>query len=461
MRPATLTALRSRRLASALTLGVALMLGLTGPAGAGEATTSALTSTEPLACTVTVPNGERLVDGTGNYAHVRPGDTICLQAGARGELRLFNLSGTAERPVTVRNSGGSVEISASGAYAGIQIRNSSHLRVTGGGVEQQCGARFTEAEQRCGIRIAQSFNGLTGKVRTENLTVDHVEVGHVSSSGMGVYDKQLQRGEWVQRDIAFRDIYLHDIATEGHYHGSSDYVDGTSILLAGVEISRNLVVRTGRDGIQVGSAPWRCSISHNVVRDSGLNRESSHAFGIIVNRGAACDLEGNTISGSAGDGLYDQGLHGQRIVNNLVIRSGRFQAGTGINVREGNQSPTNPETPDYPRSTRIWHNTIVTTTDRGIRLGNTAGKANHLSNNIVTGAAAGTLKLASGVTATRLGNVLQPTNPRFLAPAADDYRLQPSSPAATAGATVPVLTDLLSKPRPVMAPSAGAYQASP
>jgi hypothetical protein len=220
-------------------------------------------------------------------------------------------------------------------------------------------------------------------------------------------------------------------------------------------------VRTGRDGIQVGSTPWNCTIRNNVVRDTGRNRESTHAFGIIVNRGSSCDLDANTITDSAGDGIYDQGLHGQRITNNLIIRAGRLQAGSGINVREGNQSSTNPHTPDFPRSTHLWHNTVVTTTDYGIRLRNAHGTNNHLSNNIITTTPLTPINLGSGVTTTRLGNILQPTDPRFVAPTNDDYRLRTDSPATTAGVTAPVPTDLLGTPRPTGTRSTGAYQHTP
>jgi hypothetical protein len=362
-------------------------------------------SLEP--CTVIVSREVDRIDGSSDDRG--PGDVICLEAGERSPLDLVDLSGTVSDPIVVRNHGGVVDIVAPGAYAGIEIRDSSGLRITGTGVERRCGARFSESEQACGIRISQSGNGLTGKVRTERLVVDHVEVGHVSSSGMGVHDKDVHRSEWVQRDIAFRDVYLHDIGTEGHYHGASKYTDGDRVLLDGVEISRNLVVRTGRDGIQVGSAPWNCVIRGNVVRDAGLNGESSHAFGIIVNRGSACDIESNVVTDSAGDGIYDQGLHGQRIVNNVVVRSGRAQSGAAINVREGNQSASNPQTPDFPRSTSIWHNTVVGATGDGIRLRNTAGTDNRVEENIVFGVAGRHLDLGDGVDAELEGNITDPS----------------------------------------------------
>jgi hypothetical protein len=322
-----------------------------------------------------------------------PGEVLCLESGTRGQLRLFGLQGTAAAPITVVNDGGVVNIEAPGAYAGIEIRDSAHLHITGTGEVARCGAGIAESEQACGIRISRSGNGLTGKVRTEHLTVDHVEVGHVTSSGLGVHDKDLKRGQWVQRNIAFRDLYVHDIATEGHYHGSSSYTSGDPILLDGVEIVRNLVVRTGRDGIQVGSAPWNCLIADNEVSDTGLNGESSHQFGIIINRGAACDVIGNRVERSPRSGIYDQGLHGQLIADNVVLDAGEV----GINVREGNQAANNPETPDYPRSTHILRNRIDLTGGHGIRLGNTDGTDNRIHDNVFSGIGGAPVVLDPGV----------------------------------------------------------------
>jgi hypothetical protein len=349
----------------------------------------------PLACDRVVPRGQREV------SRAAAGEVLCLEPGTRGELRLFGLQGTAARPITIVNDGGVVDIRARGAYAGIEIRDSSHLRITGTGVVSQCGAGVGESEQRCGIRISESGNGLTGKVRTEHLVVDHVEVGNVSSSGLGVHDKTQSRS-YVQRNVAFRDLYVHDIGTEGHYHGSSKYTEGEAPLLDGVEITRNLVVRTGRDGIQVGSAPWNCRIADNVVRDTGRNGESSHEFGIIVNRGAACDVVGNRVERSPRSGIYDQGLHGQVIARNTVLDSGEV----GINVREGNQSRTNPQTPDFPRSTHVLDNRIERTGDEGISLGNAAGTDNRIMGNRLARIGGEPIRLRSGVRATVTNNTV-------------------------------------------------------
>jgi hypothetical protein len=346
------------------------------------------------ACTQVLEPGRRHSPSAG------PGDVICLAAGTHGDVKLYDIEGTADDPVIIRNEGGVATIEADGRYAGIQIRNSHHLHISGTGVEAQCGADYAESDQRCGIQVHNSGNGITGKVKTEYVTIDHVEVGHVSSSGVGFHDKDAVRYEWTQHDVAFRDLYIHDIGTEGHYHGASRYPDnGDRHLLDGVEVTRNLVVRTGRDGIQVRSTPWNCTIQDNLIRDTGLNGESNHLYGISLGRGGACDIIGNDIRRAGGDGIGDRGLHGQTIAHNTIVDSGD----RGINVREGDQAPDNSETPDYPRSTHVLDNVIDGADRDGIHFGNTDGTDNRIHDNVLRDVTT-PIDYGSGATADESGN---------------------------------------------------------
>jgi hypothetical protein len=379
-----------RRPGAAIVLGGVLVLGAASTELARSEVTAGPRPSASIACDQVIALDQHDVAAAG------PGDVLCLEAGLRGELHLDGLRGTAARPIVVINHGGVVDIVAPGAYAGIQIRNSEHLRVTGTGVSASCGATVGEVDQACGIVIAASGNGITGKVRTQSTTIDHIEVGDVTSAGLGFHDKDLARSAWVQRDVAFRDLYVHDIGTEGHYHGSSSYTSGERHLLDGVEVTRNLVLRTGRDGIQVGSAPRNCRLRDNVVSDTGRRGEESHTFGIVVNRGAACDITGNRIERTPGAGIYDQGLHGQVIADNVLVDVGE----AGIDVRAGDQAVDNPDTPDHPRSTHLLRNRIDGTGDHGIGLDNAAGTDNRIHGNEFARIGAADIELSAGVTAS-------------------------------------------------------------
>src|SRR5262245_5499809 len=59
-------------------------------------------------------------DGLANYATVKPGDTICVEAGTRSPLKLENFQGVEGKPIVFINSGGPVMIKGSSKdYAGI------------------------------------------------------------------------------------------------------------------------------------------------------------------------------------------------------------------------------------------------------------------------------------------------------------------------------------------------------
>ncbi len=61
---------------------------------------------EALSCDFTISTGVTRVDGRGNYASVKPGDTVCIEAGNRGALNLINFKRSSTTPITFINSGG-------------------------------------------------------------------------------------------------------------------------------------------------------------------------------------------------------------------------------------------------------------------------------------------------------------------------------------------------------------------
>lgn len=61
-------------------------------------------------CKLTIGVNEWQVNGRINASMVKPGDTICLEAGQRQFLWLSYLHGTSSRPIVVINNSGVVEI---------------------------------------------------------------------------------------------------------------------------------------------------------------------------------------------------------------------------------------------------------------------------------------------------------------------------------------------------------------
>jgi parallel beta-helix repeat protein len=387
-------------------------------------------------CDHVIPSDVEEADGASNFSDVAPGDTVCISAGTRDPLALRNFHGADGRAITFVNDGGTVTIRGDGGdYAGIEIEDSDHIRVTGSGVDQQCGAGVAAAAQRCGIRVLGAARGLTGKVRTEHLRVDHVEMGDTAQSAVSIKDNSMGRDEWVERDIVLDHNYVHDVHDEGFYIGSSDYASGEYHVLHGVHLAHNLVARTGRDGLQVGSAAQDCTIHHNVIRETGRNDESSHRAGVMNNKGSVCDIFNNTISDTAGWGIYVQGNGGNEIYNNVVVRAGRFvdpgdNDGDGISVREGS---------NVSRGVRVWSNTIISARGDGIGWHSDVGAENQIRNNIVVASGGvnidgdSNVEIADNLVADSVSTV------KFLDEAGDDYRLSAASPAIDSGGSLTAL----------------------
>ena len=385
---------------------------------------------EPPCDYVVAPNVSH-VDGNGSYASVQPGDTLCLTAGTRGPLSISNLSGSEEAPISLINDGGVVVIDGRrNDYAALDIRDSQHLRISGTGVSVICGRRYPTEAQNCGIVASGTGRGVAATGRVSNIEVDHVEVTDTARSGMFMRssdDTDNPRQSWRQRATRLHDNYLHDLGTEGFYVGSSKYHEGVDPLLDGVEVGRNLIIGTGWDGLQVGSAVTDCRIHDNVVIGSGLDEEPDQQTGVINNRGSTCDIFNNLVEDVTGAGIFVQGNGGNRVFNNVVVRTS-----DGIVVTRGSNDD---------RSVFLLNNTIVDPARFGIRFRNDEGADNQIVNNLIIlprGDAYIDIGGLDNVTVDHNLLLAALVDAKLADPGARDYRLVIGSPAIDAGADLPV-----------------------
>jgi len=419
------------------------------PAGdAGDGAPAGDGTAESFHCDRVIPAGVDEADGRGNYADVGPGDVVCLPAGTRGPLELRNFHGADGRAITFVNDGGTVTVRGDGGdYAGIEIEDSDHIRVTGAGTAAQCGAGVAASAQRCGIRILGAARSLTGKVKTEYIRVDHIEMGDTTQAAVSIKDNSMGRGEWIEHDVVLEHNYIHDVYDEGVYIGSSDYASGDYHVLNGVHLGHNLVVNTGRDGLQVGSTTSDCTIHHNVIRGSGRNRESEHGAGVMNNKGSVCDIFNNLVTDTAGWGIYVQGNGGNEVYNNVIVRAGRAVSsgdgdGDGISVHEGS---------NVRGSIAVWNNTVVAARGDGIGWGNDVGTDNQIRNNLVVGSGGANIDRDANVLVSHNLTASSASPSLFADAGADDYRLRADSAARDSGASLSsrgVTHDFSGVPRP-------------
>jgi hypothetical protein len=392
---------------------------------------------EPLVapvCDHVVDGSVLKLDGAGEFSNVEPGDVICLQPGRRPPLKLVGFQGDPDRPIVFVNGDGVVTIvGTTNDYAGIDIEDSEFIRVTGTGTGETCGAGFEEDGQACGIVIEGTGRGVAGTERTGHLEVDHVEVRDTEKSGIFVRtnsDGGIRRGDWVQQQTFLHHNFIRRAGTEGIYLGGSSYEEGIEPVLEGVDVSTNLIVDTGWDGLQVGSAVAECTIHHNRVVRASLLDVDNQKSGIMVNPGSTCDVVANTVLDSVSRAIYVQGNGGNRVYNNLIVRAGleSVEPGDGIVISTGSNTDN---------SVFVWHNTIVEVGRSGILFKNEGGASNQISNNLIAGFAR-TDPGADAIDSRGFDNVDIWANLSF--PDAqvagfdgDSYRLSVTSPAVDRG----------------------------
>jgi hypothetical protein len=323
------------------------------------------------------------------FNQVQPGDTVFIQSGTRGYLRIRDFNGTSNQPIIFMNYGGVVTINTSYNY-GIAISNCRLVRLTGSG----------DPSNFYGIFIQHVSNG--AGISFDQLSTDY-EMDHIKITDdpiAGVYAKTdpdcsftSTRNNFTQNNTRIHDNDIESTGNEGLYIGSSFY-NGETLncngrdtvlfpsILSGVRVYNNIVKSTGWDGIQVSSASVDCQVYNNIVMFDSQAGVFGQMTGIILGGGSKCDCYNNNISEGKGDGLEDHGLGGNRIFNNLIIDAGQTffpgdlsQKKYGIYVDDVSVQPDS--------SFRILFNDIINPKCDGVRFASVVSRNNLIASNVV------------------------------------------------------------------------------
>lgn len=204
---------------------------------------------------------------------VSPGDTICLEPGRRLHQYFQGIHGTPASPIVVTNCpGGRVLIGKTHHYA-LFFDSSSYIHVTGSG----------DPAHTYGIHIdgTSSGSGVSVTGLSHHMEFDHLEISGTNFAGFLI--KQDYNGAPPSPVPTFVGLsihhnHIHDVGGEGMYIGETK---SPGMLFSEVEIFRNLVVRTGWDGIQTSNMDG-VRVHHNVVIASGTANELYQANAIQV-----------------------------------------------------------------------------------------------------------------------------------------------------------------------------------
>ncbi|MEZ4222103.1 MAG: right-handed parallel beta-helix repeat-containing protein [Polyangiaceae bacterium] len=390
-------------------------------------------------CDFNVAVDKTSVNGT--TLGVKPGDTVCIDAGKRPFLILEEMVGTEAAPVTIKNCGGRVEIANSDKGYGLLVNASKFFHVTGTG-DPAIEYGFDVSASRTGPDYSGS--GVPVGDLSTDYELDHIEVHHTGFAGFILKtesrcDGSANLGKFVQKNTRVHHTYVHDTGGEGFYVGSTGYggrnfdCNGTQTLLYphehdGVYLYANRIENTGWDGLQVGVTPKNCEVYANLIRGVGKTAtDMVQTRGIQIGGASACKIYGNTLIDGPTIGIFILGAAETWVANNLVVDF----AEEGIYGNDQKQDAVKG------KSYVFVHNTVVRSGGAGLQLFGDLIAGNAVVNNLFveSGAKYG---VGGNVDATNEGNLELATvaEALFEDPSKDLFRIQMSSPAKDKGAVL-------------------------
>lgn len=235
-----------------------------------------------------------------NGAQFAPGDTICLEPGRRELQHFKHLHGTAEQPILITNCPEGQVLIGTEHYYGFTLDSVSHVRISGTGSD----------DHEFGIWVDGTSAGMGLGVGglSHHVEIDHLRISDVSFAGIMV--KQDFGGNPPEPWPVFDGLYIHhnwihDVGGEGMYLGETK---SPGMIFKNVDVSYNLIQRTGWDLMQIANMTENIEIHHNIMLDGGLEQENFHQNGFQV-----------------GDNTGDLRFHHniiKRVVSNLLILMG-------------------------------------------------------------------------------------------------------------------------------------------
>jgi len=414
-------------------------------------------------CNFTIPAGSGIYTFDGIASGVKPGNVICLAAGARDRIIFKNVNGSASNYVKIINCNGQAKIGGPSVNQAISFARSRYFKLSGTG----------DSATKYGISIVGSAPGTQG-VHVFDLSsdceIDHLEVTKTGFAGImaksdpskDCSNKIYERPNFTMSNVVIHDNYIHDITGEGIYAGNSFYSGATNYCgtrvqypheVRGVKIYNNIFDNCGWESIQLGAAVKDVEIHDNKIYNYGAANVYAQNGGIQVGVGSTGKVYNNFIKKGTGIAIFVQGLGDIFVHNNVIVNSGTYAILMSL-------KPTPLTTDIVPKGflgpVRIMNNTIVNPTlnDAVVKESVVGPAGNVLYNNLIVGGQSTWLKLRGDTDWKTGNNVYIPSlaNAKFVNTSIDDYRLLAGSPAINVGkdvATLGVTTDFDNKIRPL------------
>lgn len=270
--------------------------------------------------------------GGGDFTQTyEPGSILEITSGNRDRLRLRNIQGTAECPITIRNSGGAV-VFTSTTDKGMLVQNCRYVHIDGAG----------DAGTEYGFQATAAVSGNQAMFvgfRSIHLTINNIEVANsVTSSGLMIHTKsdgsyQYEESSpgtpstfsgpnaWLDEDITLYHIYSHDNGSSAYYLGNNHAQRDNNCDLANLTIYDSIANDNGDGGFNFKTQTNL--VAYDLTADSnGANFDPSFQYNYNLDPGCSGvlrDSVGTNISANVNRGINMRNAFRPMEVYNMTI----------------------------------------------------------------------------------------------------------------------------------------------
>lgn len=237
-------------------------------------------------------------------------DTIFIASDRVKGITLIGLSGSYGHPIVITNQNGQVQINDPDSWSAFLFKNCQYIKLIGNG-DDQFHYGFTLSAQYSGVNVGNN---------STNFEIAFIEIDHLGFVGIQVKDDY--GGNPPEPLPEFRELVIHDCfiqnVTEGMYLGETK---SPGLEFRYVRVFNNVVLSTGREGIQLANMVEDVVVRNNFINNSGLDNLPGQGNNIQIGDNTVADVYNNVLINANEYGVIVFGMGHINIDSNYIAGS--------------------------------------------------------------------------------------------------------------------------------------------